>query len=88
MKKLFKAVSVMAMASMLMFGSACGGGSTGETPTDKDGNTIIKIMFHVDEKSAEGQAYKKRIDAFNAAYKDQKIKASASYVARTAGAAD
>ena len=88
MKKLFKTVSVMAMASMLMFGSACGGGSTGETPTDKDGNTIIKIMFHVDEKSAEGQAYKKRIDAFNAAYKDQKIKASASYVARTAGAAD
>ena len=88
MKKLFKTVSVVAMASMLIFGSACGGGNTGETPTDKDGNTIIKIMFHVDEKSAEGQAYKKRIDAFNAAYKDQKIKASASYVARTAGAAD
>ena len=43
-------------------------------------------MFHVDIKSAEGQAYKKRIDAFNAAYKDRGIKASASYIARTAGA--
>lgn len=87
MKKLFKTFGVMAMASMLMLGSACGGGGT-ESTVDKEGNTIIKIMFHVDEKSAEGQAYKKRIDAFNAAYKDQKIKASASYIARTAGAAD
>lgn len=89
MKKFFKKVSVIAIAAMLMLGTACGGaGGAGETPTDKDGNTIIKIMFHVDQKSAEGQAYKKRIDAFNAAYKEQKIKASASYIARTAGAAD
>ncbi len=75
------------MATTMLFASACGGGS--EEPTvDADGNTVVKIMFHVDEKSAEGKAYKKRIDAFNAAYKDQKIKASASYIARTAGAAD
>ncbi|MBQ7370126.1 MAG: extracellular solute-binding protein [Clostridia bacterium] len=86
MKKFLKTVSVVAMASLLAFGSACG--PTDDSSTDKDGNTIVKIMFHVDEKSAEGQAYKKRIDAFNTAYKDQKIKASASYVARTAGAAD
>ena len=79
----------MAMASIMMLGTACGGaGGNGDTTTDKDGNTIIKIMFHVDQKSAEGQAYKKRIDAFNEAYKDQNIKASASYIARTAGAAD
>lgn len=90
MNKFFKTVSVIAMASMMMFGAACGGGTSGTSAetTDKEGNTIIKIMFHVDQKSAEGQAYKKRIDAFNEAYKDQKIKASASYIARTAGAAD
>ena len=88
MKNFFKTVGVMAMAATLLFGSACGGAGGTEETVDKEGNTIIKIMFHVDEKSAEGQAYKKRIDAFNAEYKDKKIKASASYIARTAGAAD
>lgn len=90
MRKFLKAVGVLAMASMLMMGSvACGGGDGGSEPAiDAEGNTVIKIMFHVDERSAEGQAYKKRIDAFNAEYKSKKIKASASYIARTAGAAD
>ena len=88
MRKFFKTVGVLTMASMLLMGSACGGGTGEEPAVDADGNTVIKIMFHVDEKSAEGQAYKKRIDAFNTAYKDKKIKASASYIARTAGAAD
>lgn len=86
MGKFLKTASILAMVSMLALGSACGGGS--ESSVDSDGNTIVKIMFHVDAKSAEGQAYKKRIDAFNTAYKDQKIKASATYKARTAGAAD
>ena len=95
MRKFWKAVGALSMMSMFVFGAACsngggaGGGAGGDSPAvDSDGNAVIKIMFHVDEKSAEGQAYKKRIDAFNAAYKDQKIKASASYIARTAGAAD
>ena len=64
MRKFLKTVGALAMVSMLAFGSACGGGSS-ESSTDADGNTIVKIMFHVDQKSAEGQAYKKRIDAFN-----------------------
>ncbi|MBQ3019539.1 MAG: extracellular solute-binding protein [Clostridia bacterium] len=88
MRKFLKTVGALAMVSMLAFGSACGGGGSSESSTDADGNTIVKIMFHVDQKSAEGQAYKKRIDAFNAAYKDKMIKASASYKARTTGAAD
>ena len=93
MRHLWKAIGITTLASMLVFGAACGGGSSGggggeELEVDSDGTSVIKIMFHVDEKSAEGQAYKKRIDAFNQAYKDQKIKASASYIARTAGAAD
>ena len=63
MKKLCKAVSVLAMAAMMALGG-CGGGSgdSGEIPTDKEGNSVVKIMFHVDAKSAEGQAYKKRIE--------------------------
>ena len=85
MKKIFKAISMLALTSVMACGiAACGGGDNGEV--DSSGNTIVKIMFHVDEKSTEGQAYKKRIDAFNTAYKDKKIKASATYKARTAGA--
>ena len=53
---------------------------------DAEGNTIVKIMFHVDESTPEGQAYKKRIAAFNQTYKDRKIKASAKFEARTTGA--
>lgn len=63
---------------------SCGGGGS-SSETDKEGNKIVKIMFHVDARSAEGQAYKKRIEAFNTEYKDKKIKASASYVARSTG---
>lgn len=79
-------VLCLALTSMLL--TACGGRAGGEHETDSSGNKIVKIMFHVDEKSAEGKAYKKRIDAFNQAYKDQKIKASASFRARTTGGAD
>ena len=87
MKKIFKAVSLFAVSAVMACGfAACGGGDGGEEK-DEAGNTIVKIMFHVDEKSTEGQAYKKRIDAFNTAYKDKKIKASATYQARTTGAA-
>ena len=91
MKKFLKALMAVGLSSMLMLGVGCGGdgttdGASGEV--DASGNTVIKIMFHVDAQSAEGKAYKQRIDAFNTAYKDQKIKASASYIARTAGAAD
>ena len=52
---------------------------------DEDGNKIVRIVFHVNETTDEGQAYKKRINAFNLAYKDQKIKATAKFEARTTG---
>ena len=77
---------------------SCGGSYTDDFPDDvtddqqtegnedvEEGVKTIKIMFHVDKNSAEGKAYKKRIDAFNTEYKD-KYKASASFVARTTGA--
>ncbi len=90
MKKLLTSIfSILLVFSMLFGMIACVGneGDGGEAPpTDAEGNTIIKIMFHVDKSSTEGQAYQKRINAFNAAYKDQKIKAQAIFKARSAGA--
>lgn len=56
--------------------------------TGDPGSKTIKIMFHVDSSSDEGIAYKKRIDAFNLQYKSEGLKASPSFVARSAGAAD
>ena len=85
MKKLLVSILTIMLALFMAFGmTACG--DTGSDDTDKDGNTIVKIMFHVDKSSTEGQAYQKRLNAFNAAYKDQKIKAQGVFKARTAGA--
>ena len=80
--------SILLIIMMLLGMVACGDeGSGGDEPqVDSEGNTIVKIMFHVDKSSTEGQAYQKRINAFNAAYKDKKIKAQAIFKARSAGA--
>lgn len=94
MKKLLTSIiSFMLVVAMLFGMTACGGGGGGTgdggneaPPTDADGNVIVKIMFHVDKSSTEGQAYQKRINAFNAAYKDKGIKAQAIFKARSAGA--
>ena len=81
-------VAMMLVVASLLGMVACGGGNggSGEGETDAEGNTIVKIMFHVDKSSTEGQAYQKRIDAFNVAYKDKKIKAQAIFKARSDGA--
>lgn len=89
MKKLLASILLVVMMTLMAFSmTACDGGTTegAAGATDKDGNTIVKIMFHVDKSSAEGQAYQKRIDAFNAAYKDKGIKAQPIFKARTTGA--
>ena len=90
MKKLLASILLIAMVITMAMGmTACGGDGTGDSAageTDKEGNTIVKIMFHVDKSSTEGKAYQKRIDAFNAAYKAQGIKAQAIFKARSAGA--
>lgn len=88
MKKIIKVTlqaCLLLLTALSLF--ACDGG-TEEAEFDEDGNKVVRIMFHVNENSPEGQAYKKRIQAFNTAYKEQKIKASATYKARTAGAND
>ena len=94
MKKILSLLLVLALAFIMATSFAACGGDTQETDAGEvevdsatgASTTIIKILFHVDEKSTEGQAYKKRIEAFNAAYKDKNIKASATYKARSAGA--
>ena len=92
MKKLLKSIFSMMFAVVLALGmTACGGGTGdgGEGDSgavDSEGNTIVKIMFHVDKSSTEGQAYQKRINAFNNAYKDKNIKAQGVFKARSAGA--
>ena len=91
MKKLLNSITALMLAIVMMFSmTACGGNKggadEGDSSVDDQGNTIVKIMFHVDKSSTEGQAYQKRIDAFNAAYKDKGIKAQAIFKARSAGA--
>jgi len=87
MKKLLTSIISFLLAAVMLFSiTACGGNGDGASEIDKDGNTIVKIMFHVDKSSTEGKAYQKRVDAFNAAYKDKKIKAQAIFQARSAGA--
>ena len=95
MKKLFTKITSIILVLIMMFGiTACNlGGGDGtmndggeEMPTDSEGNVIVKILFHVDKSSTEGQAYQKRVNAFNAAYKDKGIKAQATFKARSAGA--
>lgn len=84
MKKLLTSILSIMLAILVAFGmTACGGG---DPDVDEDGNTIIRIMFHVDKKSTEGVAYQKRLDSFNAEYRDQKIKAQGIFKARSAGA--
>ena len=58
-----------------------------EADTDETGKKKIKIQFHVDSKTAEGIAYKKRVDAFNTQYKDKYV-ATAIFKTRTQGGAD
>ena len=100
MKNLFTKFTSLILVLIMLFGiTACNMGDNGDggdddiidkgdgtLPTDSEGNTIVKIMFHVDKSSTEGKAYEKRVSAFNAAYKDQGIKAQAIFKARSAGA--
>ncbi len=88
MKKRLISITSIILVIMMVFGMVgCDNDNTGDNgTTDPDGNTIVKIMFHVDKSSTEGQAYQKRISAFNEAYKDKGIKAQAIFKARSAGA--
>lgn len=85
MNKVLKILCVLLCAAIVLSGIP--GWISGESETDdgSSGNTVVSVMFHVSTSSKEGQAYKKRIDAFNEAFKEQKIKAQATYIPRTSG---
>lgn len=85
--KLFKKIAMCAMCLALALPvlAGCGGGSA-LSAYDKEGNRTVKILVHVAASSEEGIAYKKRVDAFNEYYRDQKIKASIEFKARSSGA--
>ena len=68
------------MTTLLLTGCKTGGGNA-----DYSDNSKMKIRFHVDQKSAEGVAYKKLIDAFNKEYASKGMKVTPSFVARSAG---
>ena len=76
-----KRLLVIALTTLAM--TACSLTPAGEQEKDSSGNTIVKIMFHVNSTTAEGKAYKMRLDAFNNAYKEEKIKAVGVFQART-----
>ena len=65
----------------------CGGGGP-EEEVDADGNTIIDMMVHVAQQSAEGMAYNRITDAFNSsdAAKENKIKIRVDYSPRSTSA--
>ncbi len=91
MKKKLRNLLAAALSAVIVCGAlaACGGNDESDKgEVDEGGNTIVKIMFHVDSKSAEGVAYKKRVDAFNKAYAEQKIKAAPIFKARSTGASN
>lgn len=88
MKKLIKILSssLLLTLTLISFTSCGSNNNSNDNSGDNQGNKIVKIMFHVDERSAEGIAYKKRITQFNQDYADKHIKAQAKYIARTSGA--
>ena len=56
MKKFLKKTAFLAMATLTAFGVvACGGGGD-DGGVDASGNTVVKVMFHVDLSSNEGMA--------------------------------
>lgn len=76
----------LALFGITLLITACNGKNP-FNPGGDDGTSSgkLKIRFHVDGKSSEGIAYKKVVDAFNKDFAEEGIKATASFVARTAG---
>lgn len=83
-KKILNGIGVVACAAIVISGVP-GWISLSKQSEEASGNTVVSVMFHVSSSSKEGQAYKKCVDAFNEAYKDKKIKATANYTPRTDG---
>ena len=66
----------------------CAPDTNGEPTVDEAGNTIIQIMVHVAQQSAEGMAYSRITDSFNASdtAKENKIRVRVDYSPRSTSA--
>lgn len=84
MKKLFVGLvtGILAVTTSCALFAGCGGDNGGDV-IDSEGNTTLTLWVHVAATNPEGQKYKQCIDEFNAAYKDQKIKARIEYKVQT-----
>ena len=88
MKKWIVGILSALLAVLMAFSFiGCGGGGP-EEEVDADGNTIIDMMVHVAQQSAEGMAYNRITDAFNSsdAAKENKIKIRVDYSPRSTSA--
>lgn len=85
MKKFFVGLISVIMAAVFCFSLTACKKDNGEPETDESGNTIVKVMVHVAEQSAEGKAYKQVTDSFNASdvAKSEKIKVRVEYKPRS-----
>lgn len=88
MKKWIVGILSALLAVLMAFSFiGCGGGGP-EEEVDADGNTIIDMMVHVAQQSAEGMAYNRITDAFNSSdtAKENKIKIRVDYSPRSTSA--
>lgn len=84
-KKVFQVTAAAALAmvmSVSLFGCS---GDNNEPAVDEDGNTIVQVMVHVAQQSAEGMAYNRITDSFNASdtAKENKIRVRVKYSPRS-----
>ena len=84
-KKVFQTTAAAALAmvmSVSLFGCS---GDNNEPAVDEDGNTIVQVMVHVAQQSAEGMAYNRITDSFNASdtAKENKIRVRVKYSPRS-----
>lgn len=89
MKKWIVGILSALLAVLMAFSFiGCGGGNETEEELDEEGNTIIDMMVHVAQQSAEGMAYNRITDAFNSsdAAKENKIKIRVDYSPRSTSA--
>lgn len=88
MKKWIVGILSALFAALMAFSFiGCGGGGA-EEELDEDGNTIIDMMVHVAQQSAEGMAYSRITDSFNSSdtAKENKIKIRVDYSPRSTSA--
>lgn len=85
MKKFFIKLITVLLAAVFGFSLAACNKKNDEPEVDASGNTIVKIMVHVAEQSAEGKAYKQVTDSFNVSdvAKSEKIKVRVEYKPRS-----